>query len=205
MFELDDSATAAAGLEATPLEAVIQQSKENVAAIAPKGKGGRPAKYLNDQARHEAKLQRNREYKARLKARGRGDGSAIREESEAGGRVDPEPRPAGLAPFLDSAADMPVHHFRAAYGLTPAELPDLQREKKDFLVAQADMVIGIFCPNAANNKWVMLGALLSSVAMIYGGVAAQARAIAAQKYPEASAGGDPPAGPELSIPTAVVG
>lgn len=170
--------------EKKSLDQVIAESKENILAGGDRRAGpGRKPKYHSDEARRAARNEQNRAWKAK---RGGGQAEDATQANNAPEKsivreVHPEPRPAGLAPLLDPLADMPILHLRAKFGLTVEEFPGIQPEAKQMLVAQADLTIGIFCPDAGNNKWVILGSLVATAGIIYAGAFAQAEDIHRQK------------------------
>lgn len=184
------------------LSKVIAESKAAVEEqVASKRGAGRPAKYSSDDERVAARRAQNRAYKAARRG-GRPRPAGAPEDPQVIDRAPAVPveefRPAGMAPFLDPLADLPAQEMRDTFGLTREELPDLPAETKQVLVAQADLCIGIFAPNAANNKWVILGGFLTSCTVTYGSMFRRARGLALEKARVAAAAAQPSPGPSPS-------
>lgn len=139
------------------LDAVIAESKVNIAVAeedAKPKKRGRPKK---------------------------SDSEPLSSTPSPAGAIPIAPKPAGLAPILMPLVDLPVYGFRRKFQLNETELPLVDKDAKEMLVGQADLVIGIFCPDASNNKWVMLASLLGVCGFVYGGMFLQAKEISAAK------------------------
>lgn len=186
--ELDDAKETPS--ETKTLDQVIAESRDNILAGSDRRSGpGRRPKYHSEEARRAARNEQNRAYKAK-KNSGQGESSTGNENAPTSSpvrEVHPEPQPAGLAPLLDPLADVPIFRLRATYALTAEEFPGIDPEAKKMLVAQADLTIGVFCPNAANNKWVLLGSLVATATLIYAGAASQAEDVFMQKKLRAEA------------------
>lgn len=180
------------------IEQVLQQSQAAVAE-SNAGKPGRPPKYASDEERRNARRLQNREYKRQKYQTERAPVPEGEERQERRPRRQEPPKPAGLAPFLAPAFDMPIGMIRTEFGLSPEELPGLEDEVKAELATQADLQIGIFFPDAADNRWVALSAFLGGLGAVYFDVFQKAKALAAEKAARSPSTVDPMAANSIPV------